>query len=67
MKLTITCQTCGKTLSVVEKDQISDSDIAMYEAASNCDTVQSTYTDDDGNLVTVYDSNSNIQATKTVN
>lgn len=67
MKLTITCQTCGKVLSVVEKDQINDSDIAMYEASSNCDTVAGTDVDGDGNPITVYDGNSNIQATKTVN
>ena len=58
MKLTITCQICGKILTKVEKDQISDDDIQMYESACSCDTVQ-----DDG--ITI-DGQTNIQATKTV-
>lgn len=36
MKLTVICQTCGKKLSVVEKDQISQEDINMYTNNSTC-------------------------------
>lgn len=66
MKLTITCQTCNKILTVVEKDNFSQSDIDMYEASLSCDTVQKSSFDDDGNPVVVYDGSDNIQATKTV-
>jgi hypothetical protein len=59
MKLTVTCQLCGKTLAVVEKDHITDDDIAMYEVSASCDTVQA-----DG--ITL-DGQEDIQATKTVN
>lgn len=66
MKLTITCQVCGKVLCIIEKDQISDADIAMYQAGSYCDTVVDTITDEDGNTVTLFDAQTSIQATKTV-
>lgn len=66
MKLTITCQICGKILSAIDKPQISDDDIAMYKASSFCDTVQGSTVDEDGNDVTVYDGQTNIQTTKTV-
>lgn len=58
MKLTVTCQTCGKILSEIEKDSITDEDLAMYENNASCDTVQS-----DG--VTL-DGQQNIQVMKTV-
>ena len=58
MKLTVTCQLCGKVLSVVEKDQVTEQDIQDYESMMSCSTVQS-----DG--VTV-DGQSDIQVTKTV-
>jgi hypothetical protein len=66
MNLTVTCQTCGKILSVVQKDQISQDDITSYEQNSFCNTVQGTGTDDDGNPITIYDGQTNIQATMTV-
>lgn len=65
MKLTITCQICGKILTEIEKDQISDDDVNMYGQASFCDTVQGEGLDDDGNPITLYDGQSNIQVTKT--
>jgi len=65
MKLTVTCQTCGKILSVIEKDQITLEDLDMYAQSSSCDTVAGTTTDDDGNSVTVYDGQTNIQTTMT--
>lgn len=66
MKLTVSCQICGKVLSTVSKDQISDDDVVMYEAGSSCDTVSSVSTDDDGNQIIIYDGQTSIQATKTV-
>jgi hypothetical protein len=70
MKLTITCQTCGKILSVIEKDQITQDDIMRYEAGSFCDTVSGTENilDDQNNVigtVDTYDGIGNIQATMT--
>lgn len=65
MKLTVTCQTCGKILSVVEKDNFSNEDISMYQQSVSCDTLQGVGEDDDGNPVNIYDGNSNIQTTKT--
>jgi hypothetical protein len=65
MNLTVTCQTCGKVLTVVQKDQVSQQDISDYQANSFCDTVQGTGTDGDGNPITIYDGTSNIQATMT--
>ena len=38
MKLTTICKKCGKIISTVEKDQISDSDLAEYESNSVCAT-----------------------------
>lgn len=66
MTLTITCQTCGKILASVSKDQITNDDVTMYEANSSCDTVQGQGVDGDGNPITLYDGQSSIQATKTV-
>lgn len=65
MKLTVTCQTCGKILSLVQKDQISQQDISDYEANSFCNTVQGQSVDDEGNPITIYDGQTNIQATMT--
>lgn len=64
MKLTVSCQVCGKILTIVEKDSFTDDDVNMYEQSVSCDTVQGTTTDDDGNIITVYDGQSNIQASK---
>ena len=38
MKLTIVCQACGRTLSMVEKDSISQDDVNMYVSGSSCAT-----------------------------
>lgn len=37
MKITVSCKTCGKILSIAEKDQVSDADLDMYMANSRCD------------------------------
>ncbi len=65
MKLTVTCQTCGKILSVVSKDQVSQQDIIDYQTNSYCNTVAGESVDADGNPIIVYDGQSNIQATMT--
>lgn len=62
MKLSVSCQICGKVLCIIEKDNITDDDVNLYETTCSCDTVQGV--DADGNLI--YDGQSNIQATKTV-
>lgn len=64
MKLTISCQTCGKILSIIEKDSFTDDDVSMYQQSSYCDTVSGEGSDDDGNTITLYDGQSNIQTTK---
>lgn len=64
MKLTVSCQICGKILAVIEKDNFTSDDVNMYEQSSSCDTVQGTDVDEDGNAFTVYDGQSSIQATK---
>lgn len=38
MKLTVSCKTCGKVISLSEKDDVSDSDIASAENSSACET-----------------------------
>lgn len=58
MKLTVTCQLCGKILSVIQKDQITNEDIDMYKSSSFCDTLQ-----DDG---VTKDGQTNVQVAKTV-
>ena len=59
MKLTISCQTCGKILSTVEKpENFSSDDINMYEQSVSCDTLQADGVTQDGQ--------SAIQVTKTV-
>lgn len=69
MKLTVTCQSCGKLLSVVEKDQISQEDIEQYRTSSYCDTVKGTAEVDDGMggtmTILVSDGQDDIQITKT--
>lgn len=65
MKLTITCQACGKVLATVQKNQVTQDDINMYEASSSCDTVAGESVDDTGNPITLYDGQANIQATMT--
>ncbi len=67
MKLTVTCQTCGSILAIVQKSQVTSDDISLYEEMSYCTTVAGQGTDDSGNPITLYDGNSNIQATMTVN
>lgn len=37
MKLLVTCQTCGKTLSIVEKDFVTNEDVELYQATSSCE------------------------------
>jgi hypothetical protein len=66
MKLTVSCQTCGKVLAVIDKDQVTSDDVNMYEQSSSCDTIASESFDENGNPIIVYDGNSNIQATMTV-
>ncbi len=66
MKLTISCQICGKILSIAEKDAFTDEDINMYQQSLSCDTLQSVGVDDDGNPVNVYDGNERVQVSKTV-
>jgi len=36
MKLTVVCRKCGKILSMIEKDQIDDADMDLYESTSSC-------------------------------
>lgn len=66
MKLTITCQICGKILTIIEKDQVSDEDVNLYSQSSSCDTIQGAGVDGYGNPITLYDGQANIQATKTL-
>lgn len=66
MKLTISCQTCGKILMIAEKDNFSDEDISMYKQSSSCDTlVIENAIDEDGNVINIYDGTANVIATKT--
>jgi hypothetical protein len=59
MKLSITCQNCGKLLASIEKDEdFNSSDIDMYKQSVSCSTLQS-----DG---TTLDGQDSIQVTKTV-
>jgi len=57
MKLTVSCQICGTILSEIEKQQISDDDVQMYEQASFCNVLGPDGVTPDGQT--------NIQATKT--
>jgi hypothetical protein len=65
MKLSITCQTCGRTISIIEKDSISQDDIDNYSTSSSCE-VDGPFQqyDDDGNPLPM--DYSNIVATKTL-
>ena len=65
MKLTITCQICGRTISTIEKCDISQDDIDTYSNNSSCqvDGPFQQY-DDDGNPLPM--DYSNIVATKTL-
>lgn len=65
MKLTVTCRICGKILSEVEKDSISDIDIDSYEASSSCETDGPFQEYDEEGLPLPMD-NSNIIAVKTL-
>lgn len=65
MKLTISCQTCGKVLAAIQKDQVTQDDINMYEAGAFCSTVAGAGVDGDGNPITLYDGSNNIQASMT--
>lgn len=56
MKLTISCQICGTILSVVEKDAITQEDLADYGANSSCTVVTNG----------VEDAQADIQVTMTV-
>jgi succinate dehydrogenase flavin-adding protein (antitoxin of CptAB toxin-antitoxin module) len=51
MKIHVVCQTCGKTLSVVEKEQVSQEDLDMYRQMSSCpdDDTFETIVDEEGN------------------
>jgi len=79
MKITVVCQKCGKVLSIIEKDVVSDEDLNMYTNFSSCST-DDTYDvepildddgnpilDDDGNPITQIIRNSFVVAVKTVN
>lgn len=62
----MSCQICGRIMSVIEKDNdFSDSDISMYKNSCSCeiDGPFQQY-DDEGNPLPV--DNSNIIATKTL-
>jgi hypothetical protein len=65
MKLTVSCQICGRTISVVEKCDISQDDMNSYVANSSCqvDGPFQQY-DEDGNPLPL--DTSNIVATKTL-
>lgn len=64
MRLTISCQVCGKILSIIEKDQITDNDVSTYISTNSCDTVSGSTIDEDENTIILYDGQTNIQATK---
>jgi hypothetical protein len=65
MKLAITCQICGRTISSVEKYQITQDDINNYSNNSSCQVDGPFQTfDDDGNPLPL--DYSNIVATKTL-
>lgn len=63
MKLTITCQICGRMISSIEKCDISQDDINNYSTNSTCE-VDGPFQqyDDEGNPIPV--DYSNIVATK---
>lgn len=65
MKLTISCQICGRTISVVEKCDVTQDDMTSYAANSSCqvDGPFQQY-DVDGNPLPL--DTSNIVATKTI-
>lgn len=64
MKLTVSCQICGRVISLCEKDQISQSDMDSAIAISSCE-VDGPFQqyDDQGNSLPL--DTSNIVATKT--
>lgn len=64
MKLTVSCQICGRILSICEKDQITQDDMNSYSSNSSCQ-VDGPFQqfDDEGNLLPL--DTSNIVATKT--
>lgn len=37
MKLKVTCKICGRTLTSVDKDSVSESDLDEYQKASSCE------------------------------
>jgi hypothetical protein len=37
MKLTVSCQICGRIIAVAEKDNFSADDINMYQNQSSCE------------------------------
>lgn len=65
MKLTVSCQICGRVISAVEKPEVSQDDITSYVNNSSCqmDGPFQEY-DDQGNALPM--DFSNIVATKTL-
>lgn len=64
MKLTVSCQICGRILAISEKDDFSDSEISMYENSCSCE-IDGPFPqyDDEGDLLPP--DTSNIIAVKT--
>lgn len=65
MKLRVSCQICGRILSQVEKDEISQSDMNDYIANSSCE-MDGPFKEYDEEGVQLPLDTSNIVATKTV-
>lgn len=65
MKLTVSCQICGRIMAIAEKDDFKDEDISIYEESSACemDGPFQQY-DDEGNPIPL--DFSNIIAVKTL-
>ena len=50
MKLTVACQICGQILATILKPQVTQDDIAEYEANCSCDTVTNGVEDGQQNI-----------------
>lgn len=37
MKIQVTCKNCGRRICEVDKPEISDSDLSMYEHSASCE------------------------------
>jgi hypothetical protein len=65
MKLTVSCQTCGRTIAIAEKDNFTDDDINMYQIGSSCQ-VDGPIIQFDANGNIIPSGATNIVATKTL-